>query len=759
MRHLGKFSIFGLLIFSTAYFVTTVEQLDSDYAKSEHGQRDESGESLPKNENKNGQTASVDRSLTTETLITYGKETKLVATASFPSPTAVSDLPVIMVEAPADADTSSLDALAHSELRVSWSTHSKAPRWVIGRVITQMTEDAIRQRPLESANTFLTDHKRAFGIAQIDSEFGLIKDQVSDGLTHVFLQQSVDGVEVYGGQVTVHFDKTDVVAVNGTLATSVGIDLEPKVTKSAALAAAYTASGATSELNPTRLVILSPDVNPTTYETQLAWVADLVNESTGRTHQVMVDAVNGNVIRSMSLDPTINRNVWDYAGTSGPGTQIVSNDNYLPGSNSHPEVVAGYDLMGQIHSYWLYGPPDRISYDNNDGDLDVAVRRSGQNAGWSRSQKRLVFSSGLAVNDIAGHEFTHGVMDEQGILDYIFQSGALNESYADLFGLMVDPTDFLMGEDSSLGAIRDVSQPWLSNRSQPWHVSQYQCLHSFVDHGGVHINSGIPNYVGYLIISSIGHADAAAIFYRTMQSYLTQNSNFADARDASFFAAITIFGSPFSPQAGAVQQAFTTVGLPPSAAAPSCAPSENSCFLSGSPIEPPSGGGGSGGGGSGGGGPSGPGDGVDCSGMTCTINDPLYFDGGYLAVAATVRDDVLPDTALGQQYLSLYYQHSDQVSALLASDVSLIYDASLLILEGANGFAYALDQQNNAEVRLTREYLDALKAFGEELALLDNGGALSTDLGIEIAETDWIAIEGMTYIQGMDYLNDLYELR
>ena len=55
--------------------------------------------------------------------------------------------------------------------------------------------------------------------------------------------------------------------------------------------------------------------------------------------------------------------------------------------------------------------------------------------------------------DIVGHEFAHGVDDSEGELTYFFQSGALDESFADIFGYFVDPDDWQMGEGSALGVI------------------------------------------------------------------------------------------------------------------------------------------------------------------------------------------------------------------------------------------------------------------------------------------------------------------
>ena len=76
------------------------------------------------------------------------------------------------------------------------------------------------------------------------------------------------------------------------------------------------------------------------------------------------------------------------------------------------------------------------------------------------------FSSPLAkAQDVGGHEMSHGVIQNTANLEYVNQSGALNESFADVFGAMIDRNDWKMGEDivnTSVfpsGALRDLEDP------------------------------------------------------------------------------------------------------------------------------------------------------------------------------------------------------------------------------------------------------------------------------------------------------------
>lgn len=169
----------------------------------------------------------------------------------------------------------------------------------------------------------------------------------------------------------------------------------------------------------------------------------------------------------------------------------------------------------------------------------------------------------LTSTDIVGHEITHAITENSAGLIYSNESGALNESFSDIFGVAVDyyanPTtaNFLVGDEFALNgqAFRDMSNPnaygdpdtYLGNY---WYVGS-------VDNGGVHTNSGVQNYWFYLLcsggngtndlgntfnVSSIGITAAAAIAYRTLTLYLTANSDYADMRTYSIQSAIDLYG-------------------------------------------------------------------------------------------------------------------------------------------------------------------------------------------------------------------------
>ena len=166
-------------------------------------------------------------------------------------------------------------------------------------------------------------------------------------------------------------------------------------------------------------------------------------------------------------------------------------------------------------------------------------------------------------------------------LDYQNESGALNEHFADVFGVMVKQwkkgqtaaqADWLigagiMGPATKAKSLRTFKagkayedDPLLGTDPQPKHLrDKYK---GSADNGGVHINSGIPNHAFYLAAMKIGGRSwlrAGRIWYRTMLS-LTENSGFKDMVKTTVAVAATEFGRN-SKEHKAVKAAWKAVGL------------------------------------------------------------------------------------------------------------------------------------------------------------------------------------------------------
>lgn len=211
-----------------------------------------------------------------------------------------------------------------------------------------------------------------------------------------------------------------------------------------------------------------------------------------------------------------------------------------------------------------------------------------KNAAWIGTQmvygQRLVngrFRSYAVARDVVAHETTHGLTDRTARLEYAFESGALNESFSDIFGVIISNRttpdigdwDWQMGEDlQGTGVpLRDLSDP--AAHGQPAHMRDFQVLPEERDHGGVHINSGIHNKAAFnLITSTDGQGRflfqppvCAALYYLALTQALSRTSGFRDSRRGVELAARTLFRrDPPQTRAeklAAIATAFDKVGI------------------------------------------------------------------------------------------------------------------------------------------------------------------------------------------------------
>jgi Zn-dependent metalloprotease len=193
----------------------------------------------------------------------------------------------------------------------------------------------------------------------------------------------------------------------------------------------------------------------------------------------------------------------------------------------------------------------------------------------------IVFTSFTGDIDIIGHELTHGVTENESNLEYENQAGALNESFSDIFGIMikqrfinqdVKKSNWLIGEKVMIGkeyALRSMKAPGTGYRNhpelgddpQPATMDSYQNLPNSPsgDWGGVHINSGIPNFAFYVAAFNMGGfawEKAGRIWYAVLTDLkLPQNAKFTDVKNLTIVHAEKLFGIG-SQEVNAVKQGW-----------------------------------------------------------------------------------------------------------------------------------------------------------------------------------------------------------
>ncbi len=222
-----------------------------------------------------------------------------------------------------------------------------------------------------------------------------------------------------------------------------------------------------------------------------------------------------------------------------------------------PDAVSAAHSLTQTYEYYR----DRLGRNSIDGKgcsiFGVVRLGSGYaNAFWNSETKMMYFGDELpfaGAVDVVAHELTHGVTAHTANLIYWGQSGAMNESFSDIFGEMVeshvtgkDP-DWLMGTNLSR-AVRNMSDPSsimiYPGLRYPATMSDFIDTHE--DNGGVHYNATILAHAFYQLAAgldrAIGIQAAEQIFYQVLTYHLVTNSKFVDARLACIASAEELFG-------------------------------------------------------------------------------------------------------------------------------------------------------------------------------------------------------------------------
>lgn len=175
-------------------------------------------------------------------------------------------------------------------------------------------------------------------------------------------------------------------------------------------------------------------------------------------------------------------------------------------------------------------------------------------------------SDDLGVMDIVAHEYTHGVTHYASFLPYTKEMGAINESFSDIFGEIVEnwvfsSNNWLVGTDCGT-TLRSFINPNL--HAQPsfykgpyWHSTTGTTPQDSADNFGVHTNSGVQNYMFYLLVNGgvdtnalgklvnvqpIGMLAARAIAYNALENYVGPFTDYPDARECWVAASDVLYG-------------------------------------------------------------------------------------------------------------------------------------------------------------------------------------------------------------------------
>ncbi len=408
------------------------------------------------------------------------------------------------------------------------------------------------------------------------------KDSI--GSTHVRLDQFYEGLPVFGAQLVVHMNRRGVTGVNGHYVPDVKVGTTPSVSAAQveAVALLQQVGAAPLQVVKTELSIYRKGLLEGYRGLSVLAYSVEVTDGKAVRDQIWVDATTGTVFNRISLNPdALNRIIYtpemdDLFIVRREGDPLTP--GATPGTTGADPINNLYVFAG--HTYNMFSSAfGRDAYDGLGHTMHsvLLVNDNCPNAYWNGISTN--YCPDFDADDVVAHEWGHAYTQFTHGLIYSYQSGALNESYSDIFGEtadlhngvdaeggsnntqpMPDGQRWQMGEDvnvfnqPALGILRDMWDPTTFGQPDKTTSANYSCGSG--DGGGVHANSGVPNHAYAMLVDGktfngqtvqgIGFARALAIYYRAMTVYQTPTTDFALHADALEASCNDLIGQPLN---------------------------------------------------------------------------------------------------------------------------------------------------------------------------------------------------------------------
>lgn len=554
-------------------------------------------------------------------------------------------------EALARLEANAYGHLLHHASAPTAATMLRAPR---GRTLMA---DGGAGAPADRARFFLSVYGAALGITDPERQLGLqrISRDVA-GNAHVHFDQRHDGLPVFGARIVVHLDAAGITGVNGVFlpgleALSTGPVLPVERLRAAALAhAGKFHHGAALRVESGRLVVYPAGLlQGRIARPRLAYEAVAVGQQRRDIRErIFMDAGTGAVLNRINeIHTVLNREIYTPDQTvpptydehttlpdlppPGPADPPLIND---PGHNSTDFSDDGSGTP-PVDNLWIFAGGTYALYDNMfgragydacdgsgacqpdqpappwssrvepyEGQLQKSVYLVNDvcpNAYWNGDSTN--YCPGFDADDVVSHEWSHAYTQYTHGLIYQYQSGALNESYSDIFGEAYDLVNHLegplgsltltehkyyeefgsrwvVGEDLSEEAaallLRDMWKPDDFPAANPGKATSENYSCGSGDNGGVHFNSSVPNHAFAMLVDGtagqgpvgttgferdsyngqqfpgLGLVKAAHIYFHAAANYQTPTTDFPQHANALRASCQDLIGAPLNDPTGAV---------------------------------------------------------------------------------------------------------------------------------------------------------------------------------------------------------------
>jgi Zn-dependent metalloprotease len=441
-----------------------------------------------------------------------------------------------------------------------------------------------------------------FGVKDPLHELAAMRTNHSgNGRVMVRYQQNYQGVPVIGGELIVNTDENgDLYSMNGEVSSDISLITETTIHPDKARQIALQSVAKWYKKTPDDFVVTDPILwifdesllRPSQRPAELVWRMEVkpADPFVPIRELVLVNARRGNISLHFNQIDTewaisqsaqltnaqtqiipkrqaalvsggLRKTYTASHGTTLPGQLLCTETKVSCTNGSIPDADKAHTYAAETWNFYN-DHHGRNSIDNQGMTIISTVQYdvNFQNAFWDGTQ--MVYGDGMVADDIVGHELTHGVTQNESNLFYYYQSGAINESFSDVWGELIDQSNtsgndslavkWQIGEDSPVGAFRSMSDPTLFSDPDSITSPNYDTDPLFIDNGGVHHNSGINNKAAYLMVAgglfggktvtALGRDKTLAIYYEAQTNLLTSGADYADLYKALYQACLNLVG-------------------------------------------------------------------------------------------------------------------------------------------------------------------------------------------------------------------------
>jgi vibriolysin len=458
------------------------------------------------------------------------------------------------------------------------TTAAQSPTHLHGELGTFRADAAVRDLDAAAFLQGLRTELRADGSEAL--KLRKSSRDVARGISHHRMTQTIDGLEVFGGEMILHVDDgtSQVRSIDMQFLSGIGLPRKPAIEGSKAIVMALRelrAENAERTNEPRLAFARTPDGKG-----HLVWVARVRYtelQGTERLDDILADAVTGRLVQHI---PRRHHALFRRVNHGRTGELLISEG----GSTADTSAANCYQFSGDTYDY-LWNAFGRDSFSGRGSTMQCYVHANVDNGYYEEGAIYLSDGDGFYwgnlanARDVVAHEWGHGVVESEANL-HNGEAGMMNEMMADVIGAAVEasvtgvtPNTWKVAEDAATPGIPDDALRYMNDPAQDGFSPDF--YPELREKHGAHYGAGIGELAFYLlasggthprgktalVVQGIGIECATTIYYLALRDYLLNNDGYMAGREKMARVAQEQYGEG-SVEHLSVCDAWTAVGVP-----------------------------------------------------------------------------------------------------------------------------------------------------------------------------------------------------